>query len=62
MMILMAVLAILFASPMYANSNCTRMKVTDTLIFNGQRQHAERFVECIIGHWPNVHSVFRKIA
>lgn len=43
----------------HASSICTRMKATDTLIFHGQRQHAERFVECVVGHWPNVHSVFR---
>jgi hypothetical protein len=40
---------------------CTRMKATDTLILNGHRQHAEHFVECIVGHWPNVDSVFQKV-
>jgi len=39
--------------------NCTRMKATDTLVFHGHRQHAERFVECSVGRWPNVHSEFR---
>lgn len=41
-------------------SICARMKATDTLIFRGHRQHAERFIECTVGHWPNVHSVFRE--
>lgn len=39
---------------------CLRMKATDTLTLKGHRQHAERFVECIVGHWPNVDSVFRE--
>lgn len=38
---------------------CTRMKMSDTLIFHGQPQRAEQFVECVVGRWPNVHSVFR---
>lgn len=37
---------------------CWCMKATNTLIFYDHRQHAERFVECTVGRWPNVHSVF----
>jgi hypothetical protein len=54
------VLTLLFIAPAYAGRNCTRMKASDTLILHGHRQHAERFVECIVGHWPNVDSVFRE--
>lgn len=36
---------------------CTRMKARDYLAINGHRVHAERYVECIIGHYPNVDSV-----
>jgi hypothetical protein len=52
-------LALLFVAPAHASSNCTRMKMTDTLVLHGHRQHAERFVECVVGRWPDVHSVFR---
>lgn len=45
----------------HASGICTRMKATDTLILHGHSQHAERFVECIVGRWPDVHSVFREI-
>jgi hypothetical protein len=60
MTIRLIVLMILIVTPAYAGGTCTRMKVTDTLILHGHRQHAERFVECIVGHWPNVDSVFRR--
>lgn len=51
---------LLFTAPAYASNNCSRMKATDTLVLGGHRQrHPERFVECIVGHWPNVDSVFR---
>jgi hypothetical protein len=43
------------------NSSCRRLSPGDTLILHGKRQHAERFVECITGHWPNVDEVYRKI-
>lgn len=57
------VLAVLLIAPaVHASGNCTRMKATDTLIFYGHPQHAERFVECSVGRWPNVYSVFRKLA
>lgn len=54
---LIAITLALFVAPVYADA-CTRMKATDTLILNGRRQPAERFIECSVGHWPNVHSVF----
>jgi hypothetical protein len=55
------VLALFFAAPAWASNNCTRMKATDTLIFYGRRQHAEQFVECVVGHWPSVHTVVCKL-
>jgi hypothetical protein len=49
------------AGPALARDNCTRLKRADTLVIHGTRQHAERFAECIAGHWPNVDEVYRKI-
>ncbi len=55
-----AVLATTLASVTPSDASiCTHLKATDTLIFHGHKQHAERFVECIVGRWPNVDSVFR---
>ena len=65
----------LFVAPAYASSSCMvkecaglpelfhceRMKATDTLISKGRRQRAEHFVECNVGHWPNVDSVIRRV-
>lgn len=54
-------LMLLIATPALASERCTPLKPADTLILHGKRQHAERFVECILGHWPNVESAFRKV-
>lgn len=52
---------IAFGHHAHAEGNCTRMKATDTLILHGHRQHAEHFVECIVGRWPNVYSEFHHV-
>ena len=39
---------------------CRRLSAADTLVLHGRKQRAEQFIECSVGHWPNVDSVFIK--
>lgn len=58
--LIVSVLTLLFLAPADASSNCIRMKSSDYLAFYGRRQHADRFVECVVGRWPNVHTAIRR--
>lgn len=40
---------------------CSYLRPSDTLVLHGRARRPERFVECVEGHWPNVHSVFRRV-